>query len=98
MPSKLSFVSLGISALLMLSVLTMTTQSSYAEPNANRTYYCFDYDYIDRNTGQIITGSSACADTTKSCESLKARELTGPVVVSAGECYKYKDVNPNNPK
>jgi hypothetical protein len=91
---------LSITAMIAIALLipvTITT-TAYAEPKANRTYYCFDYDHIDRSTGEIVTGSSACADTMKSCETLRERELAGPVVVSAGECYKYKDVNPNNPK
>jgi hypothetical protein len=77
-------------------------QAAYAvvDHKANRVYYCFDFDYLDRSTGQIVTGSSACDDTMKECKALRERELTRPpvVVVSAGECYKYKDVNPHNPK
>jgi hypothetical protein len=35
MPSRLSFVSLSIGALLMLSIATVTTTSAYAQPNNN---------------------------------------------------------------
>ena len=95
------FFFVSLSALLALSVISMTTMATttFADPKANRTYYYFGYDYIDQYTGELVTNTRAHYNTLSECEDNRVayKELENIVRVD-DSCGRIKLDNPHNPK
>jgi len=89
MQSKLSLLSLGISALLMLSFLSMT--NVYADHHGSITQdknfqeYCINYQYVDQPPNSL---NVQCESTKQACDQRHAEYLAREDLQPTSDCYK----------
>lgn len=88
MPSKLSFFSLGISSLLMLSFLSVTNvyaDHHAAARNKNFQEYCFNYGYPGQPPNPL---NVQCESTKQACDQIHAEYEAREDIEPTSDCYK----------
>src|SRR5215216_3195498 len=90
MPSKLSFVSLSIGALLMLSFLSVT--NVYADHHAaarNKNFQEYCIDYRQSHSGGGYSTGAQCEPTKQACDQRLAEyQAREDIEVTSDGCYK----------